>query len=162
MPETSSWSMNKECPRVERSSTTSPTRSIEEFMLKANELAAIELSEAGKTLIYRIHEQPTEEHLKISSICPLLRSSRFLPNPPSRLPSTVSGSKKTPHFPQLSIAFIRSMRLAHIPPTTSATTALPLNTTAISPAPSAATPTSSSSACSSTNCPKRSISRRRP
>lgn len=37
---------------------------VEEFMLKANELVALELTHRGKQLIYRVHEEPNPENIK--------------------------------------------------------------------------------------------------
>jgi len=86
---------------------------VEEFMLKANEVVALELHRRGKKLIYRIHEQPQEENFK-----DFLQFARTLglqvPLKPTsqELQAIFEEAKKTPHFQQLSVAFIRSMRLA--------------------------------------------------
>ena len=86
---------------------------VEEFMLKANETVALELHKRGKELIYRVHEEPQEENfeefLKMARLfgfkVPLKATSQDLQ-------SLFEEAKKTPFAQQLSIAFIRSMRLA--------------------------------------------------
>lgn len=90
---------------------------VEEFMLKANEAVAKELDFRGKHLIYRIHEMPQEENFE-----DFLQFARFLgfkvPAKPSPgdLQTLFEEAKKSPFFQQLSIAFIRSMRLAQYSP----------------------------------------------
>lgn len=86
---------------------------VEEFMLKANETVALELSNRGKKLIYRVHEQPQEENFE--EFLQFARTLGFtVPTvtTPADLQKVFEEAKKTPYFQQLSIAFIRSMRLA--------------------------------------------------
>lgn len=86
---------------------------VEEFMLKANEMVARELASRGKTLIYRIHEEPNEENFE--DFFTLARSLGFkLPLKPtsSDLQHLFDQAKKSPYGQQLSVAFIRSMKLA--------------------------------------------------
>jgi ribonuclease R len=86
---------------------------VEEFMLKANETVALELHNRGKELIYRVHEEPQEENfeefLKMARLfgfnVPLKATSQDLQ-------TLFEAAKQTPFAQQLSIAFIRSMRLA--------------------------------------------------
>jgi ribonuclease R len=86
---------------------------IEEFMLKANEIVATHLSNQGKKLIYRVHEEPTAESFK--DFYAFARSLGFtLPATPSHkdIQKLFQEAKNSPLLPQLSVSFIRSMRLA--------------------------------------------------
>jgi ribonuclease R len=86
---------------------------IEEFMLKANELVALHLSKHTQQLIYRIHEAPTPESFE--EFYTFARSMGFQvpPNPNSQdIQELFHKAKDSPLLPQLSIRFIRSMRLA--------------------------------------------------
>ncbi len=90
---------------------------IEEFMLKANELTAIHLAKQGKSLIYRVHEQPTAESFQ--DFYTFARSLGFqLPGVPTHkdIQALFQQAKDSPHLSQLSISFIRSMRLAQYSP----------------------------------------------
>jgi ribonuclease R len=90
---------------------------VEEFMLKANEVVAKELSDRKKTQLYRIHEEPSEENS--TDFFALARSLGFqLPQKPTHqdLQKLFEEAKKTPFGQQLSIGFIRSMRLAFYSP----------------------------------------------
>ena len=90
---------------------------VEEFMLKANEMVATELNQRGKRLIYRIHEMPQEENF-----ADFLQFARTLgltvPLKPTHqdLQAIFEEAKKTPYFQQLSVGFIRSMKLAQYSP----------------------------------------------
>jgi ribonuclease R len=87
---------------------------VEEFMLKANEAVAIELNHhRGKELIYRIHETPQEENFE--DFLQFARTLGFkVPAKlaPGDLQALFEEAKKGPFLHQLSVAFIRSMRLA--------------------------------------------------
>lgn len=90
---------------------------VEEFMLKANELVAKNLTEQGKSLLYRIHEEPSAEN--IEDFLALARSLGFaVPKNPSQqdLQKLFHQAKKTSFIQQLSIGFIRSMKLAFYSP----------------------------------------------
>jgi len=90
---------------------------IEEFMLKANELTAIHLAKQGKSLIYRIHEQPTAESFQ--DFYTFARSLGFqLPGTPTHkdIQHLFQQAKDSPFLSQLSVGFIRSMRLAQYSP----------------------------------------------
>jgi ribonuclease R len=90
---------------------------IEEFMLKANEAVAVELNNRGKGLIYRIHETPQEENFE--DFLKFARTLGFkVPTKPSQadLQKLFEEAKKTPFLQQLTVAFIRSMRLAQYSP----------------------------------------------
>ncbi|MBS0615500.1 MAG: VacB/RNase II family 3'-5' exoribonuclease [Verrucomicrobia bacterium] len=86
---------------------------VEEFMLKANEIVALHLTEKGKQLLFRIHEEPQKEN--IEEFYDLARSFGFaLPKEPTQqdLQALFEKAKSTPFGHQLSVAFIRSMKLA--------------------------------------------------
>lgn len=86
---------------------------VEEFMLKANEMVATELFKRKKELIYRVHEEPLEEN--ISDFLDFARRLGFvIPREPSTqdFQKLFQEAKETPYIQQLSIAFIRCMRLA--------------------------------------------------
>jgi ribonuclease R len=90
---------------------------VEEFMLKANELVAKALTERGKTPLYRIHEAPDPEN--IEEFLNLARSLGFqVPKQASQkdLQKLFDKAKKSPFSQQLSVAFIRSMKLAFYSP----------------------------------------------
>jgi ribonuclease R len=90
---------------------------VEEFMLKANEVVALELNNRGKRLIYRVHEVPQEENM--ADFLQFARTLGFkisTPSTPADLQRLFEEAKKTSFFPQLSVAFIRSMRLAQYSP----------------------------------------------
>jgi ribonuclease R len=90
---------------------------IEEFMLKANELTAIYLNKQGKTLIYRVHEEPAADSFQ--DFYSFARSLGFhLPGAPTHrdIQRLFQEAKTSPLLPQLSIHFIRSMRLAQYSP----------------------------------------------
>lgn len=90
---------------------------IEEFMLKANELVAIHLASQGKELIYRVHEMPAAESLK--DFYAFARVLGFhLPQTPTRrdVQKMFQEAQNSPLLPQLSVSFIRSMRLAAYSP----------------------------------------------
>lgn len=90
---------------------------IEEFMLKANEIVAIHLNKEGKSLIYRVHEEPTSESFE--DFYTFARSLGFhLPPRPKHqdIQHLFKEAKNSPFLHQLSIGFIRSMRLAAYSP----------------------------------------------
>ncbi|QVL57115.1 MAG: VacB/RNase II family 3'-5' exoribonuclease [Simkaniaceae bacterium] len=86
---------------------------VEEFMLKANELVAEEFMKRGQNAVFRIHEPPGEDNL--TAFYTLARSMGFpLPNKVevSDIQKVFDLAKNTPYAEQLSIAYIRSMKLA--------------------------------------------------
>ena len=90
---------------------------IEEFMLKANELVAIHLNRQGKQLIYRIHDSPSEDSFQ--DFFAFARALGFsLPPAPTRgdIQDLFLRAKDSPLHQQLSIQFVRSMRLAAYSP----------------------------------------------
>ncbi len=99
--------------KIERVEYDITHQMIEEFMLKANEIVATHLGNAGKTLIYRVHEQPTPESFQ--DFYTFARSLGFhVPASPTHLDiqKLFQEAKNSPLLPQLSVSFIRSMRLA--------------------------------------------------
>lgn len=90
---------------------------VEEFMLKTNEVVATHLTNEKKPVLYRVHEEPSEENM--DEFFSLARSlGFFLPDKPEHkdIQSLFEQAKKTPFAQQLSIAFIRSMKLATYSP----------------------------------------------
>jgi ribonuclease R len=90
---------------------------VEEFMLKANETVAIALNKRKKQLIFRIHEEPQEENFEDFLQFARTLGFKISPKPTSKdLQTLFEEAKKTPYFQQLSVGFIRSMRLAQYSP----------------------------------------------
>lgn len=86
---------------------------VEECMLKANELVAIQIAKKGKDLSYRVHEEPSAESLM--DFATLVASFGFsLPNAPT--PQDIQKFfleiEGTEHEAYLAACYIRSMRLA--------------------------------------------------
>lgn len=103
--------------RIERVEYDITHQMIEEFMLKANELVAIHLNRQGKTLIYRVHEEPSSDSFQ--DFYTFARSLGFtLPATPTHrdIQKLFQEAKESPLLPQLSVSFIRSMRLAAYSP----------------------------------------------
>lgn len=99
--------------KIERVEYDITHQMIEEFMLKANEIVATHLNSQGKKLIYRVHEEPSAESFK--DFYTFVRSLGFiLPASPSHkdIQKLFQEAKDSPLLPQLSISFIRSMKLA--------------------------------------------------
>ncbi len=90
---------------------------IEEFMLKANEIVAQTLAKKGKMLIYRIHEEPSKDNFQ--DFFAYTRILGFvLPDAPTHhdIQKIFQKAKDTPQMTRLSVAFIRSMKLAFYSP----------------------------------------------
>lgn len=103
--------------RIERVEYDITHQMIEEFMLKANELVAIHLNRQGKNLIYRVHEEPSSDSYQ--DFYTFARSLGFtLPTAPTHrdIQKLFQDAKESPLLPQLSVSFIRSMRLAAYSP----------------------------------------------
>lgn len=86
---------------------------VEEFMLKANELVALHLSNQGKNLAYRVHDVPAEEHLRDFSVLATAFGFR-LPDKPSPydLQKLFEEAVNTPYGRYLATSYIRRMRQA--------------------------------------------------
>lgn len=103
--------------KIERVEYDITHQMIEEFMLKANELVATHLANQGKSLIYRIHDQPSPESYQ--DFYTFARSLGFtVPAEPSRrdIQKLFQEAKDSPLLSQLSVSFIRSMKLAAYSP----------------------------------------------
>lgn len=90
---------------------------VEEFMLKANEIVAVHLELENKPLLFRIHEKPSEENSL--DFFALARSLGFpLPQSPTTkdIQNLFDEAKKTPFGQQLSVGFIRMMKMAYYSP----------------------------------------------
>lgn len=86
---------------------------VEEFMLKANELIAKHLSDHGKNAIYRVHEEPHEASMQ--AFYQLARNAGYqLSDNPStdEIQALFDEVKESPFGSNLTIAFIRSMKMA--------------------------------------------------
>ncbi|MGD2170131.1 MAG: ribonuclease R [Chlamydiota bacterium] len=86
---------------------------VEEFMLKANEVVATHLSNKNKNVIFRIHDKPSDETMQ--DFFTLLREYGFIvpKNPNQRqLQDIFLKAKESPYWKEISIAFIKSMKLA--------------------------------------------------
>ncbi len=90
---------------------------VEEFMLKANETVAKHLNKEGKSLAYRIHEEPSEENMKDFSI--LANAFGFnLPERPQpfQLQELFNEAMQTSFAQYLAVSYIRRMRQAQYSP----------------------------------------------
>ncbi|OGN65499.1 MAG: hypothetical protein A3E80_05490 [Chlamydiae bacterium RIFCSPHIGHO2_12_FULL_49_9] len=99
--------------KIERVEYDITHQMIEEFMLKGNEIVAVHLAKKGKPVIYRVHEQPTDDSFQ--DFFAFARSlGLFLPPKPTHrdIQKLFQDAKNSPLLPQLSVSFIRSMRLA--------------------------------------------------
>lgn len=86
---------------------------VEEYMLKANEIVAKHFTHKKLPAVFRVHEVPDKENLE--GFYALARSMGFqLPGQPKNqdIQNLFKKSKGTPYLEQLSIAFVRSMKLA--------------------------------------------------
>lgn len=86
---------------------------VEEFMLKANEIVAWDLTEKGKNLTYRVHDVPAEENLRDFSLLAAAFGFRVPDNPsPQDLQRLFEEAEKTAYGNYLASSYIRRMRLA--------------------------------------------------
>jgi ribonuclease R len=103
--------------KIERIEYDITHQMIEEFMLKANEIAAFHLQNQGKTLIYRVHEEPSADSFKDFYAFARNLGFQMPANPTHRdIQKLFQEAKDSPLLSQLSISFIRSMRLASYSP----------------------------------------------
>ncbi len=103
--------------KIERVEYDVTHQMIEEFALLANEAAAKQLQSRGKELIYRVHEEPSPDNFQ--EFAQFARSLGFaLPQNPTRmdLQTLFQVAKDSPLIAQLSVSFIRSMKLAAYSP----------------------------------------------
>lgn len=90
---------------------------VEEFMLKANELIAWDLTQKGKNVTYRVHDEPTEDNLRDFSF--LANAFGFsLPDFPTvqDLQKLFDDAQETTYVNYLASSYIRRMRLAQYSP----------------------------------------------
>jgi ribonuclease R len=90
---------------------------VEEFMLKTNEVVASHLIRHGKQGVFRIHEAPLPKNL--AEFAHLVRLLGFpLDNDPTQedIQKLFAKAKETSFSHQISVAFIRSMKLAYYSP----------------------------------------------
>ncbi len=86
---------------------------VEEFMLKANEVVATHLSQLGKNLTYRVHEEPAEDNMKDFSMLARAFGFNLSEIPTSfELREMFDEALKTPYGQYLASSYIRRMRLA--------------------------------------------------
>lgn len=86
---------------------------VEEFMLKANETIAKHLNKKEKMLLYRIHEAPTEEDFQEFALLARSFGLSISGHPTqTELQDFFKSIQDSPHLHQLSVSFIKSMRLA--------------------------------------------------
>lgn len=86
---------------------------VEEFMLKANEVVAWDLTERGKNLTYRVHDVPAEENLKDFSLLATAFGFNVSDVPsPQDLQKLFEDAHDTPYSNYLASSYIRRMRLA--------------------------------------------------
>lgn len=90
---------------------------VEEFMLKANEIIALDLTEKGKNVTYRIHDVPAEENLRDFAQLAAAFGFRMTDNPtPQDLQTLFEEAGETPYGNYLASSYIRRMRLAAYSP----------------------------------------------
>jgi ribonuclease R len=86
---------------------------VEEFMLKANEVVAHQLIEMGCGAVFRVHEEPASKDLEEFYKVARRLGFQLKSNPETDdICALFKEAKTSPHLLQLSIAFIRSMKLA--------------------------------------------------
>ena len=99
--------------RIERVEYDITHQMIEEFMLKANELVAMHLTNLDKKLIYRVHDEPSPETFE--DFYAYARSLGFFlpPQPKHRdIQKLFEEAKGSSVLKQLTVSFIRSMKIA--------------------------------------------------
>lgn len=86
---------------------------VEEFMVKANEVVALHLSNHGKNLTYRIHDVPAEDNLRDFSMLAAAFGFRVPDKPtPADLQQLFKEAGETAYGNYLASSYIRRMRLA--------------------------------------------------
>lgn len=90
---------------------------VEEFMLKANEIVALHISNQGKNLAYRIHDEPSEENLRDFAVLAGAFGYKISDKPsPRELQILFDDAFKTSYGQYLATSYIRRMRLAAYSP----------------------------------------------
>ena len=86
---------------------------IEEFMLRANETVATHLSQQGKNLTYRIHEEPSKESLREFSALAHAFGYKLSPEPtPHEIQKFFLEAEDSSYAQYLATCYIKSMKLA--------------------------------------------------
>jgi ribonuclease R len=86
---------------------------VEEFMLKANEIVAWDLTQKSKNLTYRVHDEPAEENLRDFALLAAAFGFRISDNPtPQDLQQLFEEASQTTYANYLASSYIRRMRLA--------------------------------------------------
>ena len=86
---------------------------VEEFMLKANEIVAIELTKQGKNAGFRVHEEPSKESLReFSSLAKAFGFSLSQEPTPQEIQQMFAEMEVNATSQYLATCYIRSMRLA--------------------------------------------------
>jgi ribonuclease R len=86
---------------------------VEEFMLKANEIVAIELTKQGKNAGFRVHEEPSKESLReFSALTKAFGFSLSQEPTPQEIQQMFSEIEVNATSQYLATCYIRSMRLA--------------------------------------------------
>ncbi len=86
---------------------------VEEFMLKANELVAIELMKRGKQSLFRVHEVPDEKDLEeFFTLVGLLGYKIPRDSSTENIRALFEEAENSPFVDQLSQRYIRTMKLA--------------------------------------------------
>ncbi|NGX39720.1 MAG: Ribonuclease R [Chlamydiae bacterium] len=90
---------------------------VEEFMLKANEIVAKTLIDMGKTPLFRVHEEPSNENMADFYANARALGFSLPPNPSDKdLQTLFDEAKNSPFSQQLAISFIRNLKLANYSP----------------------------------------------
>ena len=85
---------------------------VEEFMLKANEIVATELLSRGQKAIFRIHETPDDDNLAEFFTLARLLGYTVDPKEPNEISRLFEEAKDSPYIDQLSVRYVRTMKLA--------------------------------------------------
>lgn len=86
---------------------------VEEFMVKANEVVALHLSNHGKNLTYRVHDVPAEDNLRDFAMLAAAFGFRVPDKPaPADLQKLFKEATETSYGTYLASSYIRRMRLA--------------------------------------------------
>jgi ribonuclease R len=86
---------------------------VEEFMLKANEIVATHLTQNGKNLIYRVHDEPADENMKDFSMIATAFGFELSEIPKAtELQKLFEETAESPYSQFLATSYIRRMRMA--------------------------------------------------
>jgi ribonuclease R len=86
---------------------------VEEFMLKANETVAWDLTQQSKNLTYRVHDEPAEENLRDFALLAAAFGFRLSDRPtPQDMQKLFEEAGETAYANYLASSYIRRMRLA--------------------------------------------------